>query len=364
MPDANSTAAAPTGLLDSEVLRRAREVSLKTREELDTLLSAKIGKYRSEDTSLVVFGSLARGEWTSASDLDWTYLIDGLANSDHLLIAQKIRGILKEHEEKFRPPGQTGTFGNMAFSHDIIHQIGGQNDTNKNTTQRILLLLESIAIGKRTDAYERVIKGVIDRYLEEDNNHLLTPDYKKFRVPRFLLNDIVRFWRTMAVDFASKQRDRAGAGWGLRNAKLRMSRKLIFASGLLICFSANIDPDLQKKISTDTSIENDAIKLNLVNYIRALVRLTPLETLDRTVKSCDVSAQIAEQLFSAYAEFLSMLSDEATRKALDDLRAKDSRTNDTFGRIRKISEQFEVALGEIFFRNSRLAPLTRKYGVF
>ena len=139
---------------------------------------------------------------------------------------------------------------------------------------------------------------------------------------------------------------------------------MIFASGLLICFSANIDPDLQKKISTDTSIENDAIKLDLVNYIRALVRLTPLETLDRTVKNCDVSAQIAEQLFSAYAEFLSMLSDEATRKALDDLRAKDSERKRDVWENTKISEQFEVALGEIFFRNSRLAPLTRKYGVF
>jgi hypothetical protein len=311
----------------------------------------------------VVFGSLARGEWTSRSDLDWTYLIDGQANSDHLRIAQEIHKVIADHPELFRPPGQTGTSGNMAFSHEIIHQIGGQHDTNKNTTQRILLLLESAAIGRNVQAHDRVLRGVINRYLEEDT-HLLSHDLKSYRVPRFLLNDIVRFWRTMAVDFASKQRDRAGAGWGLRNAKLRMSRKLIFASGLLICFSANIDPDLQKKISTDTSIENDAIKLNLVNYIRALVRLTPLETLDRTVKSCDVSAQIAEQLFSAYAEFLSMLSDEATRKALDDLRAKDSRTNDTFGRIRKISEQFEVALGEIFFRNSRLAPLTRKYGVF
>jgi predicted nucleotidyltransferase len=349
--------------LDLPPFPATRAASKRTREELDRLLTAKIGKYASEDTSVVVFGSLARGEWTSRSDLDWTYLIDGQANSDHMRIAQEIRRVIGDNPDLFRPPGQTGTFGNMAFSHDIIHQIGGQHDTNKNTTQRILLLLESAAIGRNIQAHDRVIRGVVNRYLEEDT-HLLSHDSKSYRVPRFLLNDIVRFWRTMAVDFASKQRDRAGAGWGLRNAKLRMSRKLIFASGLLICFSANLDPDLQKKISTETSTGNDAIKLNLVNYIRELVRLTPLETLDRIVKNCDVSAQTAEQLFSAYAEFLSMLGDEATRNALDALRAKDSRTDKAFQRIRKISEQFEVALSEIFFGNPRLAPLTRKYGVF
>jgi hypothetical protein len=168
-----------------------------------------VRKYTSDDTSFVVFGSLSRGEWTSKSDLDWTLLIDGGANSDHLLIAQDIQKILEK--AKFQEPGPTGTFGNMAFSHDIVHQIGGQDDTNKNTTQRVLLLLESCAVGERTDAYERVIRAVINRYLEEDN-HLLTHDAKKYRVPRFLLNDIVRFWRTMAVDFASKQRDRAGKG--------------------------------------------------------------------------------------------------------------------------------------------------------
>ena len=84
----------------------------------------------------------------------------------------------------------------------------------------------------------------------------------------------------MAVDFASKQRDRAGKGWGLRNAKLRMSRKLIFASGLLICFSARLDSDLQNKISTDT---ND-VRFQLGNHIRDYVRMTPLEVLESFIK--------------------------------------------------------------------------------
>src|ERR1035438_7985990 len=339
-----------TGLLDSDQLRQAREFSLKTRHELDALLSSEVGKYTSEDTSLIVFGSLARGEWTSGSDLDWTYLIDGEANPDHLVIVQKIQKVLKKDEKKFRPPGQTGTFGNMAFSHDIIHQIGGQNDTNKNTTQRILLLLESIAIGKRTDAYERVIKGVIDRYLEEDNNHLLTPDYKKFRVPRFLLNDIVRFWRTMAVDFASKQRDRGGEGWGLRNAKLRMSRKLIFASGLLVCFDANLDPDLQGEISTD----KNGIKLKLLQHIRDHVQLTPLQILARSVERYKIPDPIATELFDSYAEFLEILNGENSRKALENLRSENSRTDETFKRVRRVSETFEHALDYIFFENDQV----------
>lgn len=354
-----STSPGVPELLELPPLPDARKDAAAVRQELDQLLSNSIPKYTSEDTSLVVFGSLARGEWTSASDLDWTYLIDGQANSDHLFIAQKIRKVLDEHKDKYRPPGQTGTFGNMAFSHDIIHQIGGQNDTNKNTTQRILLLLESAAIGKNNQTYERVIKGVINRYLEEDN-HLLTEDKKQYRVPRFLLNDIVRFWRTMAVDFASKQRDRAGEGWGLRNAKLRMSRKLIFASGLLVCFGCHLNAELQKQISRDP---NDT-KSNLVNYIREQTKLTPLEIVAAAVEQYAVSKAVGEKLFGAYTEFLNVVDDKTSRQALEKLRAADSRTDGTFKHIREISQTFEHALDLLFFDNSQVSPLTRKYGVF
>jgi predicted nucleotidyltransferase len=357
MPDAKPIPAISSGLLDSDMLRAAREASLRKRKELDELLSTEIGRYASPDTSLVVFGSLARGEWTSGSDLDWTYLIDGGAKSAHLQITQDIQRVFEN--QRLAEPGPTGTFGNMAFSHDIVHQIGGQNDTNKNTTQRILLLLESTPIGERREAYDRVIRAVIDRYLEEDT-HLLTRDLKNYRVPRFLLNDIVRFWRTMAVDFANKQRDRAGKGWGLRNAKLRMSRKLIFASGLLVCFSSRLDPDLQNKISTDT---ND-VRFQLGNHIRDYVRLTPLEVLERFTKGYDIPDSIARDLFGSYAEFLRVLDDETSRKALDALRSEGSETDPTFQQIREISKAFMGALDHIFFENRQIARLTREYGIF
>ena len=59
-----------------------------------------------------------------------------------------------------------------------------------------------------------------------------------------------------------------------------------------------------------------------------------------------------------------MISDPGIRKALEELRANDSRTDPTFREIRKISARFEKTLDAIFFENESLAPLTRKYGVF
>jgi len=203
------------------------------------------------------------------------------------------------------------------------------------------------------------MKAVINRYLEEDN-HLLTSDNRSYRVPRFLLNDIVRFWRTMAVDFASKQRDRGGKGWGTRNAKLRMSRKLIFASGLLTCFGCQLDTELRSMIRPGSN----GIKQILVNHLSNCTRLTPLQVVAEVTDKYGVPPAIAEDLFSSYADFLAILEDRSQRDALDNLRAEDSRTDPLFKRLRSLSEKFDHALNNIFFENQLISPLTRKYGVF
>jgi len=58
-----------------------------------------------EDTSVVVFGSLARDEYTSGSDADWTLLIDGAADSNHRRVAQKIESSI---EDIFKQPNPAG----------------------------------------------------------------------------------------------------------------------------------------------------------------------------------------------------------------------------------------------------------------
>lgn len=309
------------------------------------------------EVSIVVFGSLARGEWTEGSDVDWTLLIDGPADPEHRNIAHIISTSLEE--SGLRKPGSTGVFGNMAFSHDIIHQIGGQKDTNRNTTQRILLLLESLPLVDEL-VCDRVIRSVLMRYLEDDIS-FLSPKGKKYKIPRFLLNDIVRYWRTMAVDYAHKRYERAGKGWALRNIKLRMSRKLIFVSGLLTCFSCYLNPSSGIKEALAGTRDS---KSTLVDHLVKYVRMTPLEVLGEGL-SRYAKEDTAKQILNAYNSFLSKLADPRIRNHLEKLDISKVDSDKTFDELCGISHKFQDGLTSFFFdENEQLAELTRKYGVF
>jgi len=306
--------------------------------------------------AFIAFGSIARGEWTSGSDLDWTLLIDGYADPGHLAISQAIQNALKT--ANFEGPGPTGTFGSMTFSHEIIHNIGGENDSNRNTTRRVLLLLESIPIAADRLAYDRVTLGVLNRYLEEDTS-FLTPDGQQRCVPRFLLNDIVRFWRTMAVDYASKQRERAHEGWALRNVKLRMSRKLIFCSGMLMCFSCHKEPTDESAVPLSSDI-----LISLVAQLRDYVKLKPLEILAKGLLDYGEDDETSRNMLNAYDRFLALIDDPDKRQTLKKLKSVDAQSNDVFDEARGISHAFQGALSKFFFQNHKLSSLTQKYGVF
>ncbi|ABF43620.1 hypothetical protein Acid345_4620 [Candidatus Koribacter versatilis Ellin345] len=198
----------------------------------------------------------------------------------------------------------------------------------------------------------------MNRYLEEDER---LSKNGRFKVPRFLLNDIVRFWRTMAVDFASKQRERGGEGWGIRNAKLRMSRKLIFAAGLLICFSCVLDDELNGQIGS--SVEEN--RLILVDHLKKQTMKTPLELLAETVQKFSIPHEHIRKLFDSYNHFLSILSDEAKREELKQLRIEDAEKSAVFHKeVRPISTEFQVALNAIFLDNELIGDLTRRYAIF
>ncbi|MGI0084762.1 MAG: hypothetical protein ACREBQ_06740 [Nitrososphaerales archaeon] len=181
-------------------IQQACKSALEIKERLDKALEG----LPSTDAAIVVFGTLARKEWTR-SDVDWTLLIDGQADPEHLELTQKVDQRIKD--EGFIPPGSSGIFGNMTFSHDLVQKIGGREDTNANTARRVLLIQESKALG-RPDAYTRTLKQILSRYLKDDRG--LRFGSLSTKVPRVLLNDIVRYWRTVTVDFVDKQRGMPG----------------------------------------------------------------------------------------------------------------------------------------------------------
>ncbi len=341
-------------------LRRARQ---RSQEEF-LEITAALRIFPTADASIVVVGSLAREEFTTDSDIDWTLLLDGMSHPQDEQLARDIRIALEKINKK--QPGREGVFGTLVSSHDLIHRIGGETDTNANTTRRILLLLESMAIG-RPDAHNRVLNNILYRYLDEDRGLWFGSNASK--VPRFLFNDVARYWRTMAVDFAYKQRTRPDGGFLIRNTKLRMSRKLLFLAGMLICFDCH------------TRFENQADRHNfytgkpveaVINRLREVLAKPPLEILALSLLPYVSFDESIKQLFTAYDEFVGMLADETPltngrtkRKHLDLLRLEEIEKDPIASEARAISHRFRDGVSDLFLtKDTELGRLTLEYGVF
>lgn len=187
-------------------------------------------------------------------------------------------------------------------------------------------------------------------------------------MPRFLLNDIARYWRTMAVDFAYKQRMRGNEGWALRNIKLRISRKLIFISGLLACFSCHLNLGEQEK----SLIYKTGAVQPLVVHLQRSLAVPPLDLLASTLLNFEALLGPAKRLFAAYDEFIGLLADETPlkngrtpREHLDELSVDELDSDPIFDNARNISHKFQEAVRDIFLRSDNdLARLTVEYGVF
>lgn len=162
----------------------------------------------------------------------------------------------------------------------------------------------------------------------------------------------------MTVDYATKKWQRANEGWAIRNIKLRMSRKLVFVKGMLMCFLCAPAFSGQSG-SADPSI----VELELLNLCKQYSDMPAIDLLSQVLLNYG-SEQTIRKTFGAYEHFLATMDDPNKR---DDLKKQpfDYGDEGLFREMRQVSREFRDGVNELFFdSNENLAKLTKGYGVF
>jgi predicted nucleotidyltransferase len=291
---------------------------------------------------IVAFGSLARYEVTPESDLDYLVVLhDTIPEADLEALKQLADAVRFELDptSEVREPGSSGLFGTEARAAELVEQIGLQQDTNHTLSRRVLLLEESVSLNN-TDAHDTFIRAVIDRYLEARPSTTTS-------LPRFLLNDLSRYWRTISVDYQAKTpRDNP---YSLRYLKLIIPRKFTYAASLMPLF-LTLRGDDQEHVADQLTAEYLAPPaIRMMRFLQASNNETRAPGL-ACMRSLD--------------EFISKSRQKDWRTQVEeDCQRSDPRASDAFGKMRATGQALQGHLEGVFFGEEYRA-LSQRYLVF
>lgn len=274
-----------------------------------------------EDEVVVTCGSYARREASENSDIDF-FIITETDQSDFSEENAKNFAWVDDVREAVGAivpiePATGGAFSQFESRNAMLHNIGGSADNNAKITRRMLLLLEGEWLFNR-EKFKAVRRQILERYITDKiTDHQLT---------LFLLNDIIRYYRTIAVDYEFKAFEgEKPKPWAIRNIKLIFSRKLLYASGL---FSVGLTADLRHDLK-----------------IQRLEELFDLPALDRLGEICGAARMI--NINSCYNRFLEQLADAETRNKLIEL-PKENRSHPVFRDLKNEGHHFTRELMKLF----------------
>jgi hypothetical protein len=267
------------------------------------------------DAVVVACGSFARREACAASDLDYFVIrLGGEAEGEaEPGWVEPLAAALKEVVPI--EPARGGPFTAVERLSDMVRNMGGQEDTNQRLTRRMLFLLEGEPLSERA-GFRFARRALLDRYIASRVGDGM--------LPLFLLNDLIRYYRTIAVDYEYKTGE-ADKPWGLRNLKLVFSRKLLYASGLF-ALGAVRDGNAAAKIER----------------LEALLDLTPL---DRMAEICGAGA--VRPILDSYDHFLDRLAKPGVRRHLEQLTRRE-RDDPVFRDLKDAGYGFTRELAGLF----------------
>ena len=217
----------------------ARQIEAEVRiSQLRQSLKGKLDALPQDDRfpSLTIYatGSLARKEANSESDLDAFFMLSSNHTTHPMGRIRDVRvlnAVLDSAEETNFPDfSNDGEYLKFLHIDHVIEHLGDREDDYINAfTARMLMLLESTYLYNE-DKFNEFRNKIIDVYFTDFHRHS-----DSFR-PIFLLNDVIRFWRTLCLNYENgrhwrmRQEEGEVAKGHLQNLKLKFSR-------LSICYS-------------------------------------------------------------------------------------------------------------------------------
>lgn len=206
-------------LLDShEQLNKRIETS---RQKIEAI-KYEIARYpilNDEEVSIFCTGSIARGEYGDGSDLDLLLTYDG--NQDKAKVLEpEVKAVLKKINDElgYPPISDSGKYLDLHTISDLVDSTGSRIDDKENRfTVRLLMILEGISLNSERLFNEHKRK-ILKNYFRDQ------AETKKF-LPYFLLNDILRYWRTLCLNYEEFRFDRTRP-WRKKSVNLKFSRML------------------------------------------------------------------------------------------------------------------------------------------
>ena len=203
-------------------LSKRMQYSRSLLERVRLAVSAKTNCSRPE-VCIYAAGSLGRLETGKISDLDVFLFADSPGRPAGAKSITKLQEIVVISEliqvnSELGLPTFSGD-GEYLKIHEVDQLLAGTgtsiDDSENLFTTRLLLLLESKCIANDT-LYRRATEQVLEMYIRDGKGR---EDYR----PLFLMNDILRYWRTLCLNYERTRHD-PSKPWWKKNLNLKFSR--------------------------------------------------------------------------------------------------------------------------------------------
>ena len=215
--------------------------------------------------SLAVFcaGSLARMEAGAKSDLDLFVTTDEDGKPLGRLFEIELFSELMAINRKLEFPdfSNDGEYLQIHRMEDLKSLTGSRFDDSANLfTARMLLILESQPVAN-DGVYGEHLHEILGHYYRDRKGE------KPFR-PIFLLNDLLRYWRTLCLNYEQHRHD-TQQPFRKKNVNLKFSRMLTVFGTVLPLVSRPVDTvEELEALCKKTPLERLAVGLDLLNDSR------------------------------------------------------------------------------------------------